>query len=78
MLEIQNIVDAIALKHVKITDHADEEMADDGVLLDQVYDSVRVSGEIIEEYEYTGGALPRCLILGHTGTGQSLHTVWGL
>ena len=49
MIELKLIVDAIQARRIRITDHADEEAAADGVSIEQVLKSIP-SGEIIEQY----------------------------
>ena len=47
-MNIADVIEAILAARVRITDHADEEAAADGLSFDEVYFSVLL-GEIIEE-----------------------------
>jgi hypothetical protein len=73
-LEIEKIITAIALKQIKITDHADEEAFDDKLALDQIIQSVQ-KGEIIENYP-KDKPYPSCLILGNDANENPIHSVW--
>ncbi len=70
-----NIIEAIRNNRVKITDHADEEAADDSLMYDEIYYSV-IHGEIIENYP-NDRPYPSCLILGRNFAGEPIHSVWG-
>jgi len=74
-MNIEEIVDAINGKRVRITDHADEEMTADNLSLDEVFYSV-THGEIIEDYP-NDKPYPSCLIYGDTAKGEPVHSVWG-
>jgi hypothetical protein len=63
-MDIDNIVDAIRMNRVRISDHADEEAVADRLAFDEIYFSV-LHGEIIESYP-TDKPYPSCLILGKT------------
>jgi hypothetical protein len=65
---------AIEAARIRVTDHADEEMAADRLRLDEVIDSVR-GGEIIEDYP-RDHPLPSGLVYGQTETGDPIHSVW--
>ena len=65
---------AILKGKVRITDHADEEAADDALLFDEIYYSV-MQGEVIEDYP-TDKPFPSCLIMGKSFSGQAIHSVW--
>jgi hypothetical protein len=73
-MNIDNLRQAIAANRLRITDHADEEMAADGLTLDAVL-QVTTSGEIIEDYP-SDHPLPSCLVLGFTQAGDPIHSVW--
>lgn len=73
-MDIELIRAAIRVHRVRVTDHADEEAASDGLLLSDVYESVR-QGEVIEEYP-TDRPFPSCLILGPSTLGEPIHGVW--
>ncbi len=70
---IAHIRDLARDEKVRVTQHAQQEMAEDGVTLDEVLSAVEV-GAIIEHYPvHRRGAC--CLIHGHTPSGRSLHIV---
>jgi hypothetical protein len=71
---IDPITKAIRDGKVRITDHADEETASDGLTFDEVAYSV-LHGEVIEDYP-TDRPYPSCLILGMTPAGHPVHSVW--
>ena len=73
-MEIDNIIDAIQANRVRITDHADEESQSDQLSFDEVYLSV-FHGQIIEDYP-EDKPYRRCLIYGHTFSGDPVHSVW--
>jgi hypothetical protein len=73
-MNIADVIEAILAARVRITDHADEEAAADGLSFDEVYFSVLL-GEIIEEYP-EDQPYPSCLILGETFRGEPVHSVW--
>lgn len=72
--DIEDIIAAIRKRHVRITDHADEEAVDDDLTFDEIYYSV-TQGEIIEDYP-TDRPFPSCLIMGRNSSGQAIHSVW--
>jgi hypothetical protein len=65
---------AIDAGQVRITEHADDEMAADQLVLEDVFDSV-MAGEMIEEYP-TDHPLPSCLVYGLSKKGAHIHSVW--
>ena len=73
-MDIGNIVDAIRMNRIRISDHADEEAEADCLTFDEIYFSV-LHGEIIESYP-TDNPYPSCLILGKTFSGVPVHSVW--
>jgi hypothetical protein len=73
-MDIAEICEAIRAGRVRITDHADEEAAADGLTLAEIYRST-LDGEIIEGYP-TDTPYPSCLIYGRTSTGEPVHSVW--
>jgi hypothetical protein len=73
-MQVESIQKAVAAGQLRVTDHADEEMAADGLLLDDVLASIS-GGEIIEDYP-SDHRLPSCLIYGETGEGLPIHSVW--
>ena len=73
-MNIEHIIEAIRTGKVRITDHADEEAADDDLTFDEIYYSV-MQGEVIEDYP-TDRPFPSCLIMGKNFSGQAIHSVW--
>lgn len=63
-MRIEDIRQAIELGNIRISDHADEEMAADGFLLDEVLEATKL-GEIIENYP-SDYPLASCLVLDTT------------
>ena len=72
---LADIIKAIDNKRVRITDHADEEMYNDKISLEEIYSTVRQGGII--EYYISGESYPRCLVYSETFNGDPIHTVWG-
>lgn len=73
-MDINNLIEAIHVNRVRITDHADEEAEADQLKFDEIYFSV-FNGEIIEDYP-TDKPYPSCLIYGQTVNGDPVHSVW--
>jgi len=73
-INILHIHEAIRNTRVKITDHADEEVHNDQLTLDEVLDSV-LYGEIIETYPLDR-PYPSCLIYGVNACDDPIHSVW--
>ena len=73
-MDIELIRQAVAADRVRVTDHADEEMAADGLQLDNVVLALR-KGEVIEDYP-ADYPLPSCLVYGQTNSGDHIHSVW--
>jgi hypothetical protein len=73
-MDIAEIVEAMRLGRIRVTDHADEEAEADQLTFDEIYCSV-LHGEIIEEYP-TDRPYPSCLIYGQTFRGDPVHSVW--
>jgi hypothetical protein len=73
-MDIENIIDAIRNSRVRITDHADEEAFDDGLMFEEIYFSV-MHGEVIEDYPQDK-PYPSCLIMGTNFSGEPIHSVW--
>jgi len=74
-MKIENIINSIIYKRIKITDHAVEETENDELTFDEVYFSV-LQGKIIEDYPHDK-PYPSCLIYGNTFNGMPVHSVWG-
>jgi hypothetical protein len=73
-MDIAEIQSSIIAHRVRITDHADEEAANDRLFVEDVFFSV-MNGEIIEDYP-DDKPYPSCLILGHSPSGSPIHSVW--
>ena len=73
-MEIDILIQAIESHRVRITDHADEEVHADNLVLDDIYFSVS-QGEIIEDYP-TDFPFPSCLVYGNTEQHEPIHSVW--
>lgn len=73
-IQIENVIDSIKEKRIRITEHADEECQADHLTFDEAYFSV-FNGEIIENYP-DDKPYPSCLIYGHTFSGDPVHSVW--
>ena len=74
MLKIEDIIQAIKSQRIRISDHADTEAHDDGLLFDEIFFSV-LQGEIIEDYP-KDKPYPSCLIFGENINGEPIHSVW--
>ena len=74
IIDINDIIEAIKINRVKISDHADEEAEGDRLTFDEIYFSV-LHGEIIENYP-DDKPYPSCLIFGNTFAGDPVHSVW--
>ncbi len=73
-MNLNDIINAIQNKKIKITDHADEEAQNDNLLFDEIYFSIK-HGEIIEDYP-EDKPYPSCLIYGTTSRNDPIHSVW--
>ena len=73
-MTIELIIHAIVAHHVRVSDHADEEAANDQLAFDEICTSVS-RGEIIENYA-TDKPYPSCLIFGMNHDGEPIHSVW--
>jgi Domain of unknown function (DUF4258) len=57
----------------RVTRHAQEEMAEEGILLDEVLEAI-ASAQVVENYPgHRRG--PCCLVAGYTASGRPLHVV---
>ncbi len=61
-MDIAKIQEAIRKGYVNISEHADEELANDAIEDDDLYNSV-LNGEVIEDYA-DDKPFPSCLIYG--------------
>lgn len=69
----QRIRSLAATEQVRITQHAQQEMTEEGVRLDEVLEALS-SGRVLENYpEHRRG--PCCLVHGVTRKGRELHVV---
>ena len=73
-MNLNDIINAIQYKRVKITDHADVESQNDNISFEEIYFSV-MHGEIIEDYP-SDKPYPSCLVYGKTFNGAPIHSVW--
>lgn len=73
-MEIINIINAINLDRIRITDHAYEEADADHLFLEEILFSV-LNGEIIEDYP-NDKPYPSCLVYGKTFNDVPIHSVW--
>ena len=71
---IEDLIVAIRKSQVRITDHADEEAADDELSFAEIYFSV-MHGEVIEDYP-SDKPFPSCLVMGKSFAGEPIHSVW--
>lgn len=74
MVAIDDIINSIKAKKIKITEHADGEAQNDELSFEEVFASV-LTGEIIEKYP-DDKPYPSCLIYGKNLTNEPIHSVW--
>lgn len=74
MILIEEIIESIKTRRIRITDHADEEAYNDTLSLEEIYSSV-LTGEIIEQYP-DDKPYPSCLIYGKNTKNEPIHSVW--
>ena len=74
MMEIDDVIEAIHATRVNITLHARREAENDGLILDEIFQSTQ-TGEIIEEYP-DDMPYPSYLVYGITSLGDPVHSVW--
>ncbi|MFQ6035063.1 MAG: DUF4258 domain-containing protein [Sedimentisphaerales bacterium] len=61
------------VENIRITQHAQQEMAEEDITVDEVFEAI-ATGQILENYpEHRRGAC--CLLNGFTKKGRSLHIV---
>ena len=77
LTDLQTVLERVhaqaASENLRVTQHAQQEMVEEDVLLDEVLDAI-ASGEIIENYpEHRRGAC--CLLSGITQNGRPIHVV---
>lgn len=71
---LEKIKSAIIKGRINMTDHADEELANDEILDEDLFHSV-LHGEIIEDYS-DDKPFPSCLVYGKDQKGRHIHSVW--
>jgi hypothetical protein len=71
---LRDIIQSLEKDRIRITDHADEELHNDGLTYEEVFISV-LNGEIIEKY-VEDAPYPRCLIFGMNFKNEPIHSVW--
>ena len=70
------ILGLIAERKVRISDHGYDELAQDGILANEVVEGA-AAAEALEDYpEYPKG--PCVLVLQRTTSGDPIHVVWGI
>ena len=70
------VLDLVARGKVKISNHAFEELAADGILATDVVEGAR-DAKVIEDYpDYPKG--PCVLVLQRDSGGEPVHVVWGI
>lgn len=74
-MTITDLINAIESGFIRISDHADEEIRADHLMLNDILYSVR-EGEIIEYYP-SDRPYPSCLVFGMTSKKEAVHSVWG-
>lgn len=75
MININDIIDAIAAGRVVASRHSLNEAAQDNLVISEIYLSVMERGEIIEDYP-EAYPVPACLILGWNSIDEPIHSVW--
>jgi hypothetical protein len=68
------IKSAIVKGRINMTDHADEELANDEILDEDLFNSA-LHGEIIEDY-LDDKPFPSCLVYGKAQKRRHIHSVW--
>ena len=73
-MKIEDSIDAVRNRRIRITDHADEEAQADRLSFNEIFVSV-FQGEIIKNYP-DDKPYPSCLIYGNTFSRDPVHSVW--
>jgi hypothetical protein len=72
----EKIIGLIGRSEVIISNHGYDELAEDGLLVKEIIESVN-SGKVVEDYpEYPKG--PCVLVLQKDRGGNPMHVVWGI
>jgi len=72
----EKILNLISLGEIIISDHGYDELAEDGILVKDIMNTV-INGKVIEQYpEYHKG--PCVLVLQKNKNGNPIHVVWGI
>ncbi len=71
---LEKIKSAIVNVRINMTDHADEELANDEILEEDLFHSV-LQGKIIEDYP-EDNPFPSCLVYGKDQKSRDIHSVW--
>jgi hypothetical protein len=70
---LRRLIDQVDREALRITQHAQEEMTEEDIALENAMEAIR-SGAILENYpEHRRGAC--CLVCGYTRQGRPLHVV---
>lgn len=70
---LRRLIDQVDREALRVTQHAQEEMTEEDILLEDVLEAIR-SGAILENYpEHRRGAC--CLVCGYTRQRRPLHVV---
>ncbi len=72
----KKILELIEKGEIRISNHGYDELAEDGILVKDIMDSVK-DGKVVEDYpEYPKG--PSVLALQNDREGNPIHVVWGI
>ena len=70
---LERVRDQARTNNVRITQHAQQEMTDEGISLDEVLEAIS-DGQVVEDYaQHRRGAC--CLLYGRTRAGRDVHVV---
>jgi hypothetical protein len=73
---LRRVADLVQSAEVRISAHGYDEMAEDGILADEVIDGVATAA-VVEDYpEYV--KWPCTLVLQRDRSGSPIHVVWGI
>ena len=73
---LRRIADLVQGGDIQISAHGYDEMAEDGILADEVIDGV-AAAVVVEDYpQYSKG--PCTLVLQRDRSGSPIHVVWGI